>query len=137
MPSGTVTCAFSASSVVTLEPVSSDVPRSPRSTPPIQSRYCSGSGWSSPSRSRIASTCSGVLLVPAISWRDVTGKHPQGEEDQHAGDEQPEQEQGQSRQRVADHPLLLASSARLRRSFTLIEGIPVMLVPTATTEAPL
>ena len=69
--------------------------------------------------------------------RDVTGKHPQGEEDQHAGDEEPEQEQGRSRQRVADHPLLLASSARLRRSFTLIEGIPVMLVPTATTEAPL
>ena len=69
--------------------------------------------------------------------RDVTGEHTQSEEDQHAGDEETEQEQGRSRQRVADHPLLLASSARLRRSFTLIEGIPVMLVPTATTEAPL
>ena len=48
---------------------------------------------------------------------DVTGKNPEGEEDQHAGDEQPEQEQGQSRQRVSDHPSLLVSSARLRRSF--------------------
>ena len=69
--------------------------------------------------------------------RDVTGQHPEGEEDQHAGDEQPEQEQGHSCQRVPDHPLLLASSARLRRSLTLIEGRPVMFVPTATTEAPL
>ena len=57
--------------------------------------------------------------------RDVARQHAQGEEDQHAGDEQPEQEQGQSCQRVADHPLLLASSARLRRSLTLTEGKPV------------
>ncbi len=45
MPSGTVTCAFSASSADTLDPVSSDEPRSPRNTPPIHSRYCAGSGW--------------------------------------------------------------------------------------------
>ena len=69
--------------------------------------------------------------------RDVTGKNPEREEDQHAGDEQPEQQQGQSRQRVSDHPSLLASSARLRRSLTLMTGMPVMPVPTATTEAPL
>ena len=69
--------------------------------------------------------------------RDVTGKDPEREEDQHAGDEQPEQQQGQSRQRVSDHPSLLVSSARLRRSLTLMMGMPVMPVPMATTEAPL
>ncbi len=75
--------------------------------------------------------------MPGDQLCDVAGQHAEGEEDQHAGDEKPEQKQGQSCQRVTDHPLLLASSARLRRSLTLIEGIPVMLVPTATTDAPL
>ena len=69
--------------------------------------------------------------------RDVTGKDPQRQEDEHAGDEEPEQKQGQSRQRVSDHPSLLAKSARSMRAFTLIEGMPVMLVPTATTDAAL
>ena len=39
IPSGTVTCAFCASSEVTLDPVSSDEPSSPRKMPPIHSRY--------------------------------------------------------------------------------------------------
>ena len=55
------------------DPVSSDEPRSPRRMPPIQSRYWRGSGWFSPIRSRIASICSGVLFVPAISWATSPG----------------------------------------------------------------
>ncbi len=66
-PSGIVTCAFWASSAATLEPVRSEVPRSPRSIPPTQSRYWTASGASSPSCARSDATCSGVLFVPAMT----------------------------------------------------------------------
>ena len=113
------------------------MPRSPRKTPPIQSRYWAGSGWFKPEPLPDRLDLLRGAVGAGDQLGDVAGKHPKGEEDQHAGDEQPEQKQGQSRQRVSDHPSLLASSARLRRSFTLTDGIPVMLVPTATTDAPL
>ena len=137
IPSGTVTCAFCASSEVTLDPVSSDEPRSPRKIPPIHSRYWSRERLvqSEPLADRL--DLLGRAVRAGDQLGDVARQHAQGEEDQHAGHEKPEQKQGQSCQRVADHPLLLASSARLRRSFTLTEGKPVMFEPTATTEAPL
>ena len=45
----------------------SDVPRSPRASRPMYIAYCTASGRSSPSRSRTASSCSGVACRPAAA----------------------------------------------------------------------
>ena len=62
--SGAVTVSFSPSSLVTVSPLSADVPKSPCRMPLIQSKYCATSDRSRPSSSRIASIRSGVASVP-------------------------------------------------------------------------
>jgi hypothetical protein len=51
-----------------------ETPSSPRAMPPIQERYCTASGRSRPSRSRIAARASGVAFSPRIATAASPGR---------------------------------------------------------------
>ena len=59
---------------VTARPVSADTPRSPCSSPPAQSRYCTTYGRSRPNSARRAATRAGDAFMPAITTATSPGR---------------------------------------------------------------
>ena len=74
MISGNVTAARAPTCAVMERPVSMEVPKSPRTSAPHQSRYCTGSGRSSPSSARSCATRSGGEFTPAITAATSPGR---------------------------------------------------------------